>query len=88
MDNRFLEPFLNLKYKYLTYFFVGYDKHVGVAFAIRKLYLPDFGKVACSKKHTPYIVNAVLNLIICQVLTNHFFNCLACNQALNLILCR
>ena len=71
--------------KHLTHLFIRNHKLIGIALTVRHLDLSDFGEIACSKEHTPQIVNRIVNLIIGQIKPKLLLHKSTCHELLNLI---
>ena len=45
-------------------------------------------EISGCEKHTPYVVDAVINFVIRQIRTNSLFNCISRNQLFDFVFCR
>ena len=78
--NDLIKPFTDLQNKNFADFLIRNDQLVHAIFSFSK---PC--EISGCKKHTPYIVDAVVNFVISQIRTNSLFNCISRNQLFDFI---
>lgn len=76
----FSEPFTDLSDKKFSCFLIGNNESVSVISAGSMLC-----QIACCKKNTPQVFDAVIQFAVCQFLTDFFYNFFSCYQLFDLI---